>query len=393
MTAVVTELLTHDKKAPLGAPSVDDRRQSEASTVAAKGRRRRSILALTRSAVIVMGVGLAIVIPLGWGQWVAGFTDQSTDNAYVRADTTPVSAQIAGHMDRILVNDFENVRAGQVLAEIDAAEYLAKVSRAKAAVTAAEAAIRNVDSRVELQHRVIAQAQASVLAAAADRDRAASEYDRQKMASRDGWSTSQRLEEALAAIKRYEAQMTEKQAGIEAERQQLNVLDTQREQAAAELDSRRAELQLAEIELGYTKIVAPTDGVVNASSVRAGQYVTVGTRIISVVPLPNVYVVANYKETQLGKVRVGQTVTIAVDMFPGQRLKGRVEQISPASGSEFALLPADNATGNFTKVAQRIAVKIELLDLPDDMRQLLRPGMSVVSTIHTDIPVAKGTGR
>lgn len=389
MNAVVTELPVQDKRTVPMQPPATGRSQSEEPRQTKKPRRKRSYLALARAAVIVMGIGLATVIPLGWGQWVAGFTDQSTDNAYLRADITPVSTQIGGHVRAVLVRDFERVHAGDILAEIDPSEYQAKVSRARAAVSAAEAAIRNVDSRVQLQHRIIAQAQASIEATAADRDRAAAEHGRQKTLARDGWSTGQRLEEALAASRRFEAQMIEKQAEVDAERQQLDVLATQREQASAELASRRAELQLAEIELGHTKVIAPTDGVVNVSSVRAGQYVSAGTRVISVVPLPNVYVVANYKETQLGKVRVGQAVTIAVDMFPGERLAGRIEQISPASGSEFTLLPADNATGNFTKVAQRIAVKIALTDVSEGLRQQLRPGMSVVSTIHTDTS-AKG---
>lgn len=389
MNAIVTGLTVEDNR-PHPAPITNERapatHHTQPKNATRKGPRRRSYLALARSAVIVVGIGLATVIPLGWGQWVAGFTNQSTDNAYLRADTTPISTQISGRVHRVVVSDFQTVRAGQLLGEIDAAEYDAKVSRATAAVAAAEVAIRNVDSRIALQHRTIAQADAAILAITADRDRAAGEYGRQTAAVEDGWSTSQRLEDALAANRRFEAQFAEKQAEADAQRQQLNVLGTEREQAVAELDIRKADLALTRIELGYTKIVAPIDGVVNVSSVRAGQYVSVGTRFISIVPLPRVHVVANYKETQLGKVRIGQAATVKIDMFPGRELKGRVEQIAPATGAEFALLPADNATGNFTKVAQRIAVRIALVDVPEDLRQALRPGMSVLSTIHTDTP-------
>jgi len=381
MNAIAVELPLHDK---IGQ---GDQRRPETSKASAQRKRKprlRSYLALARVTVIVAGIGLATVIPLGWGHWVAGMTDQTTDNAYLRADTAPISSQIAGYVSRVVVRDYERVRSGDLLAEIDDKEYRAKVARAKAAVAAAEAAIRNVDSRVNLQKRLITQAEAGILAIHADRDRAAAEHIRQKSLEHSGWSSSQRLEEAVASIKRYEAQLTEKRAETEATRQQLSVLATEREQAIAELSSRHAELELAEVELGHARIISPTDGVVNASSVRAGQYVSAGTRVISVVPLPNVYVVANYKETQLEKVRVGQAVTVAVDMFPGEVLSGRVAQLSPAAASEFALLPPDNSTGNFTKVAQRLAVKIELTALPDRLRLLLRPGMSVQTTIHTD---------
>lgn len=381
MNAIVTDLSPKNPR-ELTARGADG--DTKAPPSVTRKIRLRSYLALARAAVIVGGIGLAVVVPLGWGQWVAGFTNQSTDNAYLRADIAPISAQIAGTVRRVAVHDYQHVRAGDILAEIDPSEYQARVIRASAAVAAAEAAIRNVDSRLLLQQRLIAQADAGISAITADRDRAEAEHARQTALTRDGWSTNQRLEEALAAIRRFEAQLNEKRADAAATREQVNVLGTQREQAEADLGSRKAELALAEIELGHTRIVAPSDGVVNSSSVRTGQYVSPGTRVISVVPLPNVYVVANYKETQLGKVRVGQSVSVAVDMFPGETLRGRVEQISPASGSEFALLPPDNATGNFTKVAQRIAVRIELTDIPDGLKALLRPGMSVLSTIHTD---------
>ncbi|WP_077966266.1 HlyD family secretion protein [Ensifer adhaerens] len=389
MNAIVTEL---PPKSPREVTARGSNNDSKAPTADTRKFRRRSYLALVRTAVIVGGIGLAVVVPLGWGQWVAGFTNQSTDNAYLRADIAPISAQVAGTIRRVAVHDFQRVRIGDLLAEIDPSEYQAKVTRASAAVAAGEAAIRNVDSRLRLQQCLIAQAEAGISAIEADRDRAQAEHARQAALTRDGWSTNQRLEEALAAIKRFEAQLTEKRADAAATREEVSVLGTQREQAEADLSSRKAELALAEIELAHTRIAAPSDGVVNSSSVRTGQYVSPGMRVISVVPLPNVYVVANYKETQLGNVRVGQSVSIAVDMFPGETLRGRVEQISPASGSEFALLPPDNATGNFTKVAQRIAVRITLIDIPDGLKDLLRPGMSVLSTIHTD-QLADATGR
>ena len=346
---------------------------------------RRALINLVRAAVIVGGIGLAVVIPLGWGSWIAGFTNQTTDNAYLRADTTPISAQVDGRVRRLLVGDYQHVKAGDVLVEIDDAEYLARVAQALAGVAAAEATLRNLDSRLELQRRVIAQSEAGVAAVIADQDRAVSERSRQEALARDGWSSRQRLELAVADTKRFDAQLAEKQAEVAAARQQLDVLHTQAGQADAELGNAHAALDLAQIELSYTRIKAPVDGVVSASGVREGQYVRVGSHVISVVPLPNVYVLANYKETQLGKVRPGQTATVTVDALPGRVLNGRVARLSPASGSEFSLLPPDNATGNFTKVAQRIGVRIELDPAPA-LEDLLRPGMSVVATIRTDQP-------
>ncbi|WP_089175721.1 HlyD family secretion protein [Bosea sp. AS-1] len=344
---------------------------------------RRALINLARASVLVGGVGLAIVIPLGWGHWVAGMTDQTTDNAYVRADTTPISTQVNGRIKRLAVADFQTVKAGDPLFEIDDAEYVARVSQAEAGVAAAEAALRNLESRIELQRLTITQAESGIAAILADRDRASQERGRQEALTRDGWTTAQRLELAVADTKRFDARLREKEAEVAVQRQQLEVLSTQEQQARAEQEGRRAALDLARIELGNTRIVAPVAGAVSASAAREGQYVRTGTQLISVVPLQQVHVIANYKETQLSRVRPGQLVSLKIDTFPGLELKGRVERLSPASGAEFSLLPADNATGNFTKVAQRIAVRIALDPAPE-LQGLLRPGMSVVTTIHTD---------
>jgi membrane fusion protein (multidrug efflux system) len=348
---------------------------------------RRALINLARTSVIVGGIGLAVVIPFGWGYWMAGLTDQSTDNAYLRADTTPISAQVNGRVKRLAVTDYQPVKAGDLLFEVDDAEYVARVAQARGGVAAADAAIRNIESRLELQRRVIAQSEAGIAAIIADRDRAVHERGRQETLIRDGWTTAQRVELAVADTKRFDARLLEKQAEIAVQQQQLEVLDTQYQQAKAEQDSQRAALELARIDLGNTRIVAPVAGTASSSIVREGQYVRAGSQLISIVPLPRVHVIANYKETQLSQVRPGQAVSVKVDTFPGRVLTGHVERLSPASGAEFSLLPADNATGNFTKVAQRIAVRIALDPAPE-LEGLLRPGMSVVTTIHTDRVVA-----
>ncbi|MDB5526656.1 MAG: multidrug resistance protein [Rhizobium sp.] len=377
----------------LKLPDLPDAREvSPAASVAGanpqKRRKARNATAgIMRATVIVAAIGLAVVVPLGWGQWLAGMTDQATDDAYLRADSTPISTEVSGRVKAVLVADFQRVKAGDILARIDDRDYAAQVARASAMVDAARATIRNADSQIRLQEKVIAQVEAAVSAVEADRDKVNSEYARQQRGAREKWSSVQALEAATADVKRLEAQTLEKRTEVDAQRQRTDVLRTQKQQAEAELASQQAALDIARVNLDRTTIVSPINGFVSASNVRAGQYLPVGSRITTVVPLPHVYVLANYKETQLGKVRVGQMVTLTVDMFPGRILRGHVANISPATGSEFALLPPDNATGNFTKVAQRVSVRVELDD-SDGLAELLRPGMSVVPTIHTDQMVA-----
>jgi membrane fusion protein (multidrug efflux system) len=344
---------------------------------------RRGAVALIRVAVILVAICCAVVVPMGWGEWVASRTDQRTDDAYLKADTSPISSQVSGQVKAVLVGDFQPVRAGDELVQIDDSDYAAQLARAQAAIGSAEATIRNADSQIVLQQKIIAQSEAVVGEVVADRDRAKSEYDRQQAASSEGWTTAQKRENAVADLRRFEAQLVEKQADVDAQRHRIDVLQTQKQQAEADLASRKADLDIARINLARTHIMSPVDGIASASRVRIGQFVSAGTRVIDVVPLPHLYVLANYKETQLSRIRSGQAATLTIDAFPGHVLTGHVVDLSPASGSEFALLPPDNATGNFTKVAQRIAVRIEIDDA-DGLADLLRPGMSVVPTIHTD---------
>ena len=367
----------------------DSLKPAQASGQRVRFRYRRGLISLARAVVIVGGIGLAVVIPMGWGEWSSRRADQMTDNAYIQADTTPISAQVAGRLRKLLVQDYQHVAAGDLLAEIDDSDYQAEVAKAVAAVSSAKAAIANIDSRVELQRRVIVQTQTGEDAAKADLDQAASEFKRQQSLASSGISTAQKLETATADIRRLEAQLAGKNAEIAAQQQQLAVLKTEREQAEAELQSREADVTLAQIALQRTQIRSPLDGVISASNVREGQLLSVGTRLISIVPLPDVFIEANYKETQLSRVEPGQSVTFTVDALPNRSFTGHVERISPASGAEFALLPADNSTGNFTKVAQRITVRIAV-DARPEIMALLRPGMSVVSTIHT---ASAATGR
>jgi membrane fusion protein (multidrug efflux system) len=286
------------------------------------------------------------------------------------------------------VGDFQLVKAGDLLVEIDDEDYQAQLAQAEADVLGADAAIQNLKARKALQHAEIDQAGSVIAATQADLDRTKLELTRQRTLLATTYGTAQKVEQALADEKRFEATLERNKAELEGQRVQMAVLDTEESQLRAQAKAKRALRDLAKINLGYTKIFAPVVGMVGERGVRAGQYVRAGTQVISVVPLSNVWVTANYKETQLTHVGIGQKAEVTFDTFPGITVTGRVDSIAPASGSQFSLLPPDNATGNFTKVVQRIPVKI-LLDPGSPLAGRLRPGMSAVATILTDSAPAK----
>jgi membrane fusion protein (multidrug efflux system) len=287
------------------------------------------------------------------------------------------------------VDDFQRVKAGDLLVQIDPADYEAQVALAQAGVDAAQAAFDNLANQVELQYATIAQAEAQQVSAAAQEVETHEEQDRQQSLSQTDAGTRQKLEQAVAAHARAQADVRASRAVIAAQRHQIEVLSGTKKQRAADIEAAKATLAAARLKLGYTRITASFDGVVGERQVQPNDYVNIGSNLIEVVPLPNVYVIANYKETQLTRVRPGQSVDVTVDSFPNERLHGRVERISPASGSQFALLPPDNATGNFTKVVQRIPVRIAL-DKGQPLLERLLPGMSVVTQIHSDQAGADG---
>jgi membrane fusion protein, multidrug efflux system len=247
----------------------------------------------------------------------------------------------------------------------------------------ARAALDNLANQVELQNATIAQAEAQRVSLQALELAAQQEEERQKTLSQTSSGTRQKLEQAVAAYAKAQADVNASTALVSAQRHQLEVLAGTRQQRAGDLLGAKASLEAARLRLGYTTIVAPFDGVVSERQVQPGDYVTIGSSLINVVPLPKVYVMANYKETQLTRVRPGQDVDIVVDTFGDLTLHGRVERISPASGSQFALLPPDNATGNFTKVVQRVPVRIEL-DAGQPLLARLLPGMSATTRIHVE---------
>jgi membrane fusion protein (multidrug efflux system) len=348
---------------------------------------------LPRVLAIALAAALASLVIVNWNRWVGLAGAQWTDDAYLQADLTPLSAQVAGRISKVLVNDFQTVREGDLLVEIDDAPFRAQLDQAEANVAAADAAITNLKAQELLQAANVAAAEAQVEGNRATevRNRLEAERQRKLLATRLA-GTEQAVEQADAAAKLSNAQVMQAGAALEAAKRQLQVQRTQEAQLAANLKAAEAARDVAHINFGYTRITAPTDGMAGQRRVYPGQYVGIGTQVISVVPLRHLYVIANYKETQLTHIRTGQRAEIRVDSFPGVVLHGQVASWSPATGAQFALLPPDNATGNFTKVIQRVPIKIALDD-DGGLADRLRPGMSVESTIHTDEEGAKGSSE
>ncbi len=356
------------------------------------GLRRLLALAPRLLALVLAGV-LAAVVMVNWNRWVGGAGPQWTDDAALAADLTPLSAQVGGRISAVPATDFQPVHAGDVLARIDDAPFRAQVAQAEAAVAGAEAAIANLQAQERLQAANIAAAQAQLEGARATAVRYRLEAERQNrlLATRIA-GTEQAVEQADAAAKLADAQVMQASANAEAAQRQLDVQHSQEAQLAANLKAAQAALELARINLGYTVIASPVDGLVGQRRVYPGQYVGIGTQVIAVVPLRHVYVIADYKETQLTHLALGQPAEVRIDTFPGVVLHGHVASWSPGTGSQFALLPPDNATGNFTKVVQRIPVKIELDD-DGGLGERLRPGMSVEATIQTDAVGNRGSAQ
>jgi membrane fusion protein (multidrug efflux system) len=358
------------------APSVEAPRKTGRKIV------KRSILAAALLA------GVAFGADFGYKYWTVGRFIESTDDAYVKADYTTIAPKVAGYIATVLVNDNDTVKAGQVLAKIDDRDYQSALSQARADVKAADAAVTNIDAQISLQQSIIAQAKATIDASQASLTYALSDAARSAQLISNGAGTQSRAEQSQSLKDQATAAVERDQAALVAAQNKVPVLRTQRDQAVAQRDRAAAAAHQVELNLSYTEILAPVDGTVGARSLRVGQYVTSGTQLMAVVPLHSVYVVANFKETQLTNVRAGQPVEIKVDSFPDVAIKGHVDSVSPASGLEFSLLPPDNATGNFTKIVQRIPVKIVIDDAA--LSGLLRSGMSVEPEIDTKGVVQQG---
>ena len=351
-----------------------------------KTRLRPSRRAIKRAALaLAVALGVAGAADFGYGYLTTGRYLESTDDAYVKADSTIVSPRVSGYLAEVLVGDNQPVTAGQLLARIDDRDFKTALDQAHADVAAAEASVRNLDAQIALQQPVIEQETAGIAAAEANLQFAREEQSRYDGLMKSGSGTVQRAQQTDAALREKVAQLQHGKSGLLAAQKKVDVLTSDRAKAVAQFDHARAVDQQMALNLSYTRIIAPVDGTVGARSLRVGQFVQAGTQLMAVVPLDAVYVVANFKETQLTNVRNGQPVELTIDSFHGTRLRGHVDSLSPASGLEFALLPPDNATGNFTKIVQRVPVKIVLDDR--SLTGLLRPGMSAEPTIDTKATV------
>jgi membrane fusion protein, multidrug efflux system len=337
----------------------------------------RKLLTAGAAAAVVAGAAW-----YGWDYWTVGQYLVSTDDAYVKADNTTIAPKVSGYLHEVLVGDNEPVTAGQVLARIDDRDFRVALDQAKADVAAARAAITSKQAQLGVQEAAIDAARATIDVDKATVTFAAQENKRYTDLAATGFGSVQNAQQAQSRNAGAQAAIARDTANLASAVKQVDLLKAEIVQANATLARTEAVQSQAQLNLEYTSIVAPIDGIVGNRTLRPGQFVQAGTQLMSVVPATGAYVVANYKETQLTDVRQGQAVDIAVDMFPGQVVHGRVDSIAPASGQEFALLPPDNATGNFTKVVQRIPVKIAL-DRGTHPSVELRPGMSVIPTIET----------
>jgi membrane fusion protein, multidrug efflux system len=337
---------------------------------------RRTLLIVVPALILVLGGYGAL---RWWQDWRF---QQSTDDAYIQSDITLIAPTIEGTIKEVRVQDNERVKEGQILFLIDDADFVARVHQAEAVVANEEATVATLGSRRELQQAVIDQADATVQAADVEVTRA--QLDRKRYISllTSDVATRQRFETAEADARKADAAVLKARAALAAEKQQLAVLDSQKREEEAKLMQAHASLQLARNQLDDTIIRAPVAGVAGNRAGQIGQYVKPGTQLASLVPLPQVYVTANFKETQLTRMRPGQVAEVSVDAYPDRPISGRIESFAPASGAQFSLLPPDNATGNFTKIVQRVPVRIAL---PPDgpLAQLLRPGLSVTVTVDT----------
>jgi len=334
-----------------------------------------------RILVFVVAIAIIVIVSTDWTRWEGAEGWQRTNDAYLQSDLTPISAKVTGYIRELPVGDYERVRRGQVLVRLVDDDYRAAVAQADANILGATAQHGALQAQHELQLANVQAARAVVASTIASSEQNRRDLTRQQRLLETGSSSTEAKEKLDTTRAQLEAQLTQNRAQAQAAQRQLAVLKAQIAQSEAAIAAARAALVVARLNLEYTTITAPQDGVIGRRQVKPGQLVGVGSQITTLTPLPNVWVIANYKETQLTHMAVGQEARITVDTFPEHTLRGHLLAFAPASGAEFALLPPDNATGNFTKVVQRISVKI-LIDDADGLADRLVPGMSVEASIN-----------
>lgn len=343
-------------------------------------KRRLVPLAAGGIAAVAVGVG-------GFAWWRDRQTFETTDNAFVAADKVTVAPLVDGYVAEVLVDDNQTVLPGQVLVRIDAASLRARLQQAEANAQALEAAVAAVDDKARLEQAMIAQKAAAVEGANAQADWAASELARYGALARSGWVSPQRAQTARSQQQQAAADVSQARAALEAERRAAQALGSARAQSVAQAAAARAAADQTRIDLARTEIRAPVAGVVGARGVRVGQYVRPGGALLSIVPLSDAYVVANFKETQVSRLRIGQPVAIYADAFGKETIRGRIASFAPATGAEFAMIPIENAVGNFTKITQRLPVRIAI-DGDQKLAGALRPGLS----LKVKVDVTRDTG-
>jgi membrane fusion protein (multidrug efflux system) len=351
-------------------------------TAALKRRRQHRVVAFAAAAILVLAVTGTLYY------WRYARFIISTDDAYAQADSTILASRVSGYVSAVQVEDDQHVKAGQILARIDDRDYRATLDQSRADVQAAKADVTNLEAQLAQQDTLIARARASVAASQAALDLARINRTRAENMAGIGFGSQQQSQEADAHAREQVADLQRDRAALATAEREVDVLRAKLAQARALSERSEAVERRAQLDVEYTTIIAPIDGTVGARSLRVGQYVQAGTQLLAIVPLRDVYIIANFKETQLTQARSGQQVRLRVDTFPGVDLSGYVDNLAPATGLEFSLLPPDNATGNFTKIVQRVPVKIRL-DTDQPLIGQLRPGMSVEAYIDTR-PAAAG---
>lgn len=333
--------------------------------------------------LILLGIGTAVLAALasqGWHWWTEGRFLQRTDDAYVGGNVTVIGSKVAGYISEVAVTDNQFVRAGEVLVRLDSRDYQAALAKAEGAVAAQQALLNNLDATRHWQEAVVAQAKAGVTGMAADTLRTHDDQQRYQSLAAKAAVSVQSAQKAEADYTQALANSQKAAASLTATQRQLEVIATQKQQAQAALAQAVAERDLARLNLSYTELRAPVDGIVGNRRARSGAYAAAGSQLLAVVPAHGLWVDANFKESQLAKLRPGQPVTLEADVLPGHVFHGQVSSIAPATGAQFSVLPPENATGNFTKIVQRVPVRIRL-DESDAQVASLRPGLSMIAEV------------
>jgi membrane fusion protein (multidrug efflux system) len=330
--------------------------------------------------ILLAGLGFGGYEAYHW--WTEGRFIASTDDAYVTSDITVILSKVSGYVSSVAVGDNKRVKAGDVLLKIDDGDYRLAVQSAKDSIDSARATVNRIATQITAAKASVQQAEASVAAAKAKKDEASANFDRQKKLADNKFASQATLDTADAALKGAQADLENAQAAVTLAKANIDVLNGQKKEAEQAVVAAKTALEKAERDLAFTVIRAPVDGIVGNRAAQVGSLLQPGSRIAAIVPLADTHIDANFKETQLEGIKPGAEVEISVDAYPDQPIRGTVESISPATGSVFSLLPAENATGNFTKVVQRVPVKIKVPE-EEITSGHLRAGMSVVVAVDT----------